>query len=336
VPVIWTPSGSAFQYFETSVPIDPSLTSFVIVVSTTSSGAPLIDDVSFYPVGSDLTSSTYTLPYGQNSVTANGNVTKYTVLDGLGRQKYVLDTYGNIREKNTYQYQNMSGSTFSGGFSYPAQPNNDTDPAGAVLYGDNLFTATNCIDGATYTWTVTYSGTGSPTTTPGQITSYTQRQVLTFPAPSASAYYTANVKLTVTHPLYTTSTVTNSIPVEYPPLVANACAAGASNMMICGTTVTMIDPPYTCSGVVAPADQTGTTFAISGVNLATGETISGYQWMQSVRGAGVWKNKVTTSQYQVTSVVAAGNPGYDVQCQITTNFGRTVTSNIISVAVSCN
>jgi hypothetical protein len=331
VQVTWTPTANSFQYFETPVPIDPSLTSFVIVVSTTGSGTPLIDDVSFYPLGSDLTTSTYTLPYGQNSVTANGNATKYTVLDGLGRQKYVLDTYGNIRQKVAYQYQGMSGPSFTGGFDVPASN-------GSVFSGDNIFTARNCIDGATYTWTINYSGAGSPSPSTVTINGNTQVQVITFPAPSASpGYYTASVSLTVSHPTYGNSTTTLSYNVQLPTLGATACAAGAQNVQLCSSSTTVVSTYNTCTGVPPPSNSTGTTFAIATFsNLATGETVTGYQWQTQYNNSGTWKNSATTAQYTVPQLTYGTSTSYSVQCLITTSFGRTANSNIIPVYVSCN
>ena len=205
--VTWTPTVSGFQYFETTVPIDPSLTSFVVTIQGASTGAALIDDVSFYPVGADLTSYTYTIPYGQNSVTTNGNVTQYNVFDGIGRPYYVMDTYKNIRERYSYQYQGAPPPPPTASFTAPTTANE-----GATV----VFTAASnpCMSALTYSWTMSCT---SGTTTLMSTATYGSGSTQSIPLPIyAISYipYTAKVTLTVTHPVYGSSTSIHTISVN--------------------------------------------------------------------------------------------------------------------------
>jgi hypothetical protein len=329
--VTWTPTSTTdYQYFETTIPIDPTLTSFIVTVQGPAAGVPFIDDVSFYPVGSDISSSTYFIPYGKNSITTNGNVTKYTVFDGLGRLKYVLDTYNNIREKDSYRYPTDPAPTLSAGFTYPS------NAPGGTYDGPTLFTATgnNCIDGTTYTWTISYKA--PPNYTPTTYGTFVGGPLQTLTLPAIASVTTYDVTLTVSHPLYGIVSSTQTITEVLRPATLTICATGAAS--ICGSSLNVLST-YSCVGVPAPTLATGTNFAINSVTgLFNGESITGYQWMTRPAGTLTWSNTSTLAQYGIGKMIP-GQPGYDVQCQITTNVGRTGTTPIMTVTVvtsGCN
>jgi hypothetical protein len=332
--VTWAPTSStAYQYFETNIPIDPSLTNFIVTAQCSATGNPYIDDVSLYPVGSDITSSTYLIPYGQNSITTNGNVTKYTVFDGLGRQKYIMDTFKNIREKDSYRYPTDPTITAVSIISSTATGLGGTYYDGPVTFNS---VGMNCVDGVTYSWSLTYN---DPTTF--AVITYTSA-ITTTPqwTPSFPIITGVNqffVNLTVSHPTYGTATSsTLALTETLRPATLGICAAGAAS--ICGSSLNVLST-YTCPGVTAPPLPTGTTFAVNSISgLTTGETVTAYQWMTRPTGTLTWNNLATTAQFTVGKM-NPGQPGYDVQCQITTNVGRTGTTAIMSVTVvasGCN
>jgi hypothetical protein len=99
-----TPSGT-FEFFEVAVPIDPALTTFHFECAAVSEPAlaVMLDDVSLYPSHVLLSTVTYTFPFGPSSNTVR-HQTNYSVYDYLGRIKYVMDTDLNIRQRNTWQF----------------------------------------------------------------------------------------------------------------------------------------------------------------------------------------------------------------------------------------
>jgi hypothetical protein len=224
----------------------------------------------------------------------------------------------------------VSVTAFAGGFDVATQRD------GSLLSGDHIFTARNCVDGATYTWSIIYSGAGSPSAATVTITSYTHVQVITFPAPkSLPGSYAACVSLTVSHPTYGDSTATLSYTVLSAPIGVTACAAGAANVMLCSSSTTVVSA-YSCTGVTRPSNSTGTTFAISSIsNLAPGEKVTGYQWQTQHDNSGLWKNVTTKTTYTVPQLTYGTSTSYAVQCLVTTSYNRTVSSNTITVAVSC-
>jgi len=287
---------------------------------SSSSLLPVIDDLSFYPAGADISSNTYTAFFGVGSVTA-GNQTAYTVYDGLGRKKYTLDTYKNIRQKNSYSFQSMATPSLTANVS-------SITP---LAEGMNTFTASpNCVDGAIYKWQLNGTGTlisGTPTPDGGSTISYNIGQK------------SNTIHLEVSHPLssvYPTVTKDVNFNVTMVPCTATICAAGAGAMQYCGASY-VTTGTFSCSGVTAPPDPTGTTFAVSSISVS--ETITGFQWQQMDYGTSTWVNMTTTPQYtfdQMPKIGHGGRLGYDVRCVITTNTGRTGTSNTITVVVNTN
>jgi hypothetical protein len=170
--------GDTYQYFEYVVPIDASLSTFLVEVTGTYSAlvngkTPGIDDIAFYPEHADLTSFTYTLPYGQREQTVR-NRTAYTEYDKLGRVSRLLDQDRNIVKRNTYSYAEPLRPVLRAGFSYPAE----------ILVGKPAtFTAnTDCTEGVLYHFTV-----DSP---PGDVGGWTTpSQTYTFPSIGPKTVY---------------------------------------------------------------------------------------------------------------------------------------------------
>jgi hypothetical protein len=308
--------GTLFSYFSRAISVSNVLTStFTIELQATSLPAspsggssssllPVVDDISFYPTGADLASYVYTFPYGINAATS-GNQTAYTVYDNLGREKFKLDTYKNIRIKNTYHFPSDVPPTLQ---------SNIVLPAGGVVEGTNVFTVdpmiNKCIDGVTYQWSLD----NSPF-----VVGLTQTY-------SFTTYVLHTLTLQAYHPLYGTQSTTISFKPAMKPCSSTLCAAGAAT--ICGATLRTITT-FSCPGVSPPGNTTGTTFAVS--RISVNESIISYQWSIRLSGAG-WSSAGSGSQYTVPKILQNQNT-YDVQCTITTNGGRTGVSNIMSVYV---
>jgi len=155
----YTLNSGNYQYFVqpidlTSVPSSSS--SFTINIQgqnlTQPSGPspsllPMLDDVAFYPDFASLSSTTYNVPFGANSVTDGSGTTIFTSYDLLGRVKLITDQDNNIRQRFSYNFTNQvqaslvaSPSLVTTGFLYINSP---------VQFNAS---PNSCISGVTYEW----------------------------------------------------------------------------------------------------------------------------------------------------------------------------------------
>jgi hypothetical protein len=101
---------AGWDYFKISIDATSAPSSFWVEVTYSGSSTwtgyatlDLIDDISFYPDHSTLTTFTYDMPYGAATATTRDK-TSYTVYDNLGRVKYVMDRDKSIVRKNSYYF----------------------------------------------------------------------------------------------------------------------------------------------------------------------------------------------------------------------------------------
>jgi hypothetical protein len=109
-----TLNGGNYQYFAKQIPVSGMPSTFKINITAPAFSAPaggsspsllpLLDDVAFYPDYASLSSTTYDIPFGPNSVTDASGATSYTSYDPLGRLKFLSDQDGNIKQRFTYSY----------------------------------------------------------------------------------------------------------------------------------------------------------------------------------------------------------------------------------------
>ncbi len=100
-----------FQYFTKSIAVSTLPSTFNIFIQGVSfsqpagsspSLLPVLDDIGFYPDYANISSSTYDIPFGSNSVTAPSGLTAFTAYDQMGRTKWLIDQDHNIRKRYTY------------------------------------------------------------------------------------------------------------------------------------------------------------------------------------------------------------------------------------------
>ncbi|HEY9007933.1 MAG TPA: PKD domain-containing protein [Ohtaekwangia sp.] len=290
-----TPAGSDFEYFEKSIPIASFPSSFVVIFQgllTGTGSLPLVDDVAFYPENSELTSYTYDVPFGVNSITDSRGVTQYMQYDGLGRITMVQDQDRNIIKRYNYTFTSIPVS------SLYAHINNDPH---VMLYDytSYAFTAgSNCVDGVTYTWDF-----GGGNIRHGQTVNY-----------SFTNTGNTSVTLTVSHPLYPTATVSVVYNVQLKTLQVSSCIKGRTSYDFCTEAVSTVN----CTSITStPATNLTTIFRVTGTDIPGNETITSYQWKYKKPTDTVWTNYATT---QETTAAAAETRIY--QCEVTTNTGR--------------
>jgi hypothetical protein len=171
------PDGT-YQYFEYGIPVDASLSTFLVEVTGTYSAVvngktPGIDDVAFYPEHADLASMTYTLPFGPREQTVRDKTT-FTEYDKLGRVLRVLDQDKNIISRNTYSYAKPLRQVLKANFTVPNQ----------IFVGQPAtFTAnTDCTTGLTYLFQLDIPPSGSGG-------SSTPSRTFTFTSPGSRTLY---------------------------------------------------------------------------------------------------------------------------------------------------
>lgn len=162
----YAPGVTDYQYFTQVIDVAsmPSVfmvqlqgQSFTCPGNSSPSLLPLLDDISFYPEFSLISTSTYDVPFGANSATSPSGSTTYTTYDTYGRARYVSDQDHNIRQRLSYNYpaelRDLVASV-SSGTSYIST----TVPA--VFYADS--TSNQCFSGITYEWSFDGSGFTTP------------------------------------------------------------------------------------------------------------------------------------------------------------------------------
>lgn len=317
------PGSSDYEYVEKIVSVDPALSTFVVEIKGDDPGdgsqgypqsspslLPLIDDVAFYPVDANLASRTFTIPFGVNSSTSRDR-TGFVEFDKLGRTKYTFDRFKNITGKNMFSFPSDLPRTLVAAISTPVP----ADIGSASIYdGPHTFSAQeNCIDGITYEWDF---GNGYIV---GQ-----KDQVHTFTTPGLKY-----VSLRVTHPVYGTSSVTETYNVTIKDCTVSTCAKGVKEYSTCTSTTVST---YTCANIATAPQTLGTVFRVLGIDV--NETITAYQWKIRNTGTSTWANAATTQEYSGMKITPGATPSYEVMCEITTNTGRKGYSMITYVTVT--
>jgi hypothetical protein len=285
---------------------------------------PLVDDVAFYPENAEITSYTYDIPFGQNSITDATASTVYSVFDAVGRQRLILDQKKNVIQKTTYKFPSdqMPAFTATIAMTNPYQASCPVQQICIYDYTTYVFTANDndCItDGVTYRWKFDGGGWVDGGKTSSQ----------TYNSPGSHTIW-----LEKSHPLY--SPVTTSISFTVTPKnldAADMCARGVA-VKVCNT----VTETYSCSLIGTPPQSGNTTFMVTDLIMngnvftpASGETLS-YQWYQKAFGLQTWSAVGTNAQTIELSV----GVGYDIKCVVTTSLGRIAETGTMTVTKLCN
>ncbi|HYG17824.1 MAG TPA: PKD domain-containing protein, partial [Ohtaekwangia sp.] len=210
-----TPAGSNFEYIERIIPASSFPSTFVVEVQGQFPGGtnpvsspallPLIDDVAFYPGNAEITTMSYTIPFGVAAVTDTRGVSGFTEYDKLGRVTRRRDHDNNIINRQSYAFAAIP-AVFKPIFSWSPSP--------AIVNSPVTFEARSlgCFETPpTYAWSID----GNAFT--GQTTAYTF---------TATGDYA--ITLTATHPDFPEPvSVERTIKITdppIPPLVATICA----------------------------------------------------------------------------------------------------------------
>ncbi|HCM75092.1 MAG TPA: hypothetical protein DIS90_01825, partial [Cytophagales bacterium] len=304
--IVADPAGAEFQHFQKKISMSGVPSTFIVEVKGLGFGGgytsapellPVIDDVSFYPEGADLTTYTYSFPFGPNSVTSATQITTFITYDSLGRQKYLWDQDKNLIQKNTYKYTLNPANQLTSSISGPSSVY-DLIP--------ESFTATeSCIDGVTYEWRVD-TGTW-------------QEVGLKFtPTFSSSQTGQHDVHLRLSHPVFGTVTYTKSIEVLLSPFSVTACEKGAKTFNCSGTVV----ETYSCASIPGSGSSSETIYKITGYSVSGTETISSYLWEKQIDNQFDWTTVGTTESVTVSALIEGQPKSYRMRCTVTTNTGR--------------
>jgi len=307
-----------YQYFTQAINVSAMPSTFTIQVQgqsltqpATSSPSllPMMDDVSFYPDYSTLSTVTYDIPFGVNSSTDPSGMTSYTSYDPLGRIKMITDQDHNIRQRYTYALDgqvlpSLVASVSGSGPYYISEP---IQFAAAV---------NTCISGAMYAWDF-QDGNGfisSGTTTYSPPHSWT--------APGNYA-----VTLRVSHPDYVQSVMsTLNFTVGLRALAAEICGSGVQTF-----TSGVVTSSYTC--FTHAYGDNWVAFKVNSVTNQYNATLS-YQWKKRNVGTTTWNltgpNSATLPEQKVDIVT----PSFEIMCTITASDGRTADSGTLSVTVT--
>lgn len=250
---------------------------------------PVIDDVFFFPEGSNLESYTYQIPYGVASVTTASGGASHIEYDGLGRERYVRDRDKNIVKKTTYQVGTASDPLFASFTTSTASPfvNNST-----------VFTATQpaCAGSVLYEW---QWGAGAPFVTGSATQSYT--------------FTTAGEKtvtLRVSSSSYGSKTLTRTIVVQPALLTADFCMKGIS--VLDGSTATLVD----CA-LVTINTANKSVFKVSNV-VGIIDGVCNYTWYRRNIGATAWTIVGTNVSEYSTEQITSTTRSFEVKCKVST------------------
>jgi hypothetical protein len=303
------PSSTDWQYFQIIIPMAAVLAnSFMLEVqgvNIPSGATPIIDDVAFYPENANLTSYTYAIPFGQNSITDGTHTTVFSTFDDLGRGKFILDQDKNIVQKKSYKYPAVPPRAFTASISVSSAYDFTT-----IQFSANQ---DNCIDDVTYEWDF---GNGFQNLGPIAFNSYTTTG-------------SKSVSLRKTHLVYGTVTTTVNFAIGVNPnLSADLCAKGAEEVE-CTTRISS----FTCNAITDTPANMETYWKVPELyvngNLIT-ESVQSYVWYKSIDGGASWSNVGSTQ----TIDVAVSN--YLIKCFITTTTGRSGYTNVGQVTAYCH
>jgi YD repeat-containing protein len=306
-----------YQYFTCPVKVSSAPTIFTVQVQgisvqgvaltpNTNTGLPMLDDIGFYPNYASITSTTYDIPFGSNSVTDPSGTSLFTSYDGLGRVKLVTDQDHNIRKRISYAAK---------GQILPTTIIAAVDSIRGVYEINKpiqfIARAHTCITGVTYEWDL---GTGF--SAPGSSN-----------VSAAQTYITTGNKsltLRVSHPLYGTQTTTFSFYIN-PPLSVTICPTGVKEMRIMVVTQT-----YNCFTNPNPSNWITCKVTQTAGDLSTWT----YQWKEHRIGMPDWINVMNNSTNTYGRQVLWREGSFEVSCTVTTSDGRTATSAPVLVTVS--
>jgi hypothetical protein len=306
-------SGSEFEHVERVVSVLGFPDNFKIEFQADLAGTlpgsnpdllPLIDDVGFYPEVAELTTFTYDIPFGVNSVTNSRARTSYTKYDKLGRVTHTLDHDKNISQRNTYSFA-VQPQALSAIIELPS------DLWAGVL---RIFrvSGNGCIEGETYEWDFG-NGFSSSETTPSASN--------TFWMPGM---YTVTVR--VTHPDLGQVLGSASFVIVLKPFNVNICAKGLYRYDNCGQGVT---DSYSCSSIASNPQILGTIFKAS----IDSDDVVTYKWYKRKMSSANWSEVSSGNQYETK--LTSPYESYVVRCVATASDGRTSTSDEYAVFVTC-
>lgn len=298
------PTGSEYKYVQHIIPFPETVATGITALRVdlvanglTSPGStgfiagllPVIDDVFFFPEGSNLESYTYQIPYGVASVTTATGGASYIEYDGLGRERYVRDRDRNIVKKTTYQTAESTNPLFASFTISTPSPyvNNST-----------LFTATQptCAGSVLYEWQWEASAafvTGSA------------NQSYTFTTAGEKI-----VTLRVSSSSYGSKTITRTIIVQPPALTADFCMKGIS--VLDGSTATLVD----CAPVTINTANKSVFKVYNVVGIIDG--VCNYTWYRRNIGATAWTQVGSNASEYVSEQITSTTRSFEVKCKIST------------------
>jgi YD repeat-containing protein len=268
-----------------------------------------VDDVIFYPEGTDFEKFTFNA-FGLTSYTAPDGSITYKQYDAKGRPVYTKDEEGNILEKLSYTSWAASASAASPvSFEVPS-PIYDGVPV-------NFIASLGCVDVESIQWKM------EPTSSPGSGTYVvgTATKSLTFANVGTNNYV---VYLKVSHPSYGSYEYSRQISVALRPLDVVMCTEGATRRDLCKSYA--FATFATCTGQTHTSTSS-TQFNLTMSGCSPGATYT-YQW-QIDDGSGF-----DDIQYTTTPTITMINAqSYTIRCFVTSSCGRSGLSDSQRVVV---
>lgn len=276
----------------------------------------VVDEVLFYPSGTDMSRSTFNTAHGLLSTTApDGQITEYE-RTSAGKLRYLRDHNRDIRQESIITRYSATAVPIPVSFSVED-----------VIY-DNIethFTAgTGCVNITTLQWKV------SPASDPasGSYFNGSDSEPYTFTAPGDYVVW-----LKVTHASY--GTYEYSLPVEVllAPLEVSICVEeGATEIDLCEWPSQIMETE-SCEGEsLTMVAMTNTTFKAEASGCSLGGTYTYTWYTRSQPGTSEAEVYVGTGQtIQFTNLTATNS--YYVHCIVTSSCGKTGISNTKMVRI---
>lgn len=266
-----------------------------------------IDDLLLYPVGSSISTTSYTFPFGASSVTNGNGQSGQTHYDALGRVTGIYDAQGNLLQAYKYQYADLAGEKFEG----------LTLSHGPIYEGEATTYQTRefCRDNVTYRWAFMESGA-----TPQESDYITDGYQASHTFSSAG---TKTVYIRASHPDFADLEYSRTVTVEKHPITVSACSKGQLSYDLCQEhDFLTID----CGEISeTPANALEVLLKVTGVTNGDGSYT--YQWQRRDAGTVQWINMpVTTPLLRECSQENA-----DYRCIVTDGSGRKGESQLFTL-----
>jgi hypothetical protein len=302
----FTNTANVSSYFEWKVPVTTINSPFT--VSFTSTVPVNIDDILFYPAGTEATTFAYDpVTHFKIAETNTNGLSTYFVNDRFGRVNLIYDQDKNIRERRSFlNTDDISAGLMTPNISTVPSDINIPKIVNTTIGFDAAHNA--CIADATYTWDF---GDG---TVISVLNGYHQDHVYV-----ATGNYT--VTCTVSSPSYNTplTATLSGVIIQYPTLIPHICQSGVTMWDNCyHKSLNQVD----CSS--NPNDATHSYYTIMTVTGSGYGTLH-YQWQLSTNNGLNWSN-TGTDVPQLVKNCSPTNQAYRVRCLVTSSVGQSGSS----------